>query len=156
MNRFGSSQENQFKSNIFVFSRIQSDFSPFVATIKTDIVQKVKELGVPEKPKKPGNAYVLFVTDMQVKVKKDNPHLNSPEIFKKCAEIWKSLDSNQKDKYLQLHKVLAEKYDNDILKYQANLSEDQKTALTLLAEAKKKDKQNRKKRKVIFSNSFKF
>lgn len=137
-----------------MLSRIQSDFSPFVATLKTDIVQKVKDLSVPEKPKKPGNAYILFVTEMQERVKRDNPHLNSPQIFKKCAEIWKSLDLNQKDKYLKLHKVLSEKYDNDILKYQANLSDDQKKALELLTEAKKRDKQNRKRRKVIFFNLF--
>lgn len=132
-----------------MFCRIQSDFSPFVATFKTDILQKVKDLKVPEKPKKPGNPYILFLAEMRDKVRNDNPHLNNLELVTKCAEIWKSLDSNNKAKYHQLHKVLAEKYDNAILKYEENLSKDQKEALKLLNEAKKKDKQNRKKRKVI-------
>lgn len=56
------------------------------------------DLGIPEPPKKPANAYVRFLTD-----KLDGLSLNiaqRKEKFKEGGLLWKKLDQNTRDQYL--------------------------------------------------------
>lgn len=131
------------------FFRVQCEFSPFISTIKTDYVQKLKDLGVPEKPKKPANPYLIFAKDAGEKLKKEEPLMSKVQQFKKCGEMWKALNSDQRAKYHQIFKDLQEKYESEILHFKANLTKEQKFALESLSEAKKKARQGRRKRKVI-------
>lgn len=85
---------------------------------------------------------------MQDVVQSENPNLAKSKVFSKCGEIWKTLDQKEKEKYDKIFKQLQEKYDAEILKFQASLSDEQKNALAEYESAKQTDKIIRKKRKA--------
>lgn len=116
----------------------------------------MKELSIPEKPKKPGSSYILFLKEIYARVLKENPNSSKSQIFSRCGELWRSLNTEAKAKYDENFRELQKKYDSDLLNFQESLSEDQKKALEVLAEAKKKDRKDRKKRKVNNMNVYIF
>lgn len=131
-----------------VHFRIQADFSPHVVALKTDILRKLKDLNVPEHPKKPPNPYIMFVKEIQPQIVKENPNIKNVDIFRKCAELWSALDTEKKAKYGEIYKKLQSSYDAEMIQFQSSLSVEQKDALDSLASAKRKDRQDRIKKKV--------
>lgn len=101
------------------------------------------------KPKKPGNPFILFLKEMQPRVTQENPTWKMTQTLTKCAELWKTLDSSEKGKFEHAFLELKEQYEKDILKFEAKLTPEQKKAHILYESAKKKDRENRKKKKVI-------
>lgn len=85
---------------------------------------------------------------MQDKVQSENPKMSKTQVFSKCGEIWKELDPTEKEKYDGIYRNLQERYDHDLLQYQAALTNQQKEAIASMEAAKKKDRQNRKKKKA--------
>lgn len=132
----------------YLFCRVQTNFSPLVSTLKTEIVQKFKDMKIPEKPKKPGNPYILFFKEMQDKIQSENPKMTIKQILSKCAELWKGLDPHAKQKYEEIYKQLQDKYDYELLQFQAALTNEQKHAISVYEAAKKEDRKNRRKKKA--------
>lgn len=58
-----------------------------------------KKLKDPNKPKKPLTAYFRFLKDHRARVKAENPDLKPPQLTKKCGELWREFDEEQKKKY---------------------------------------------------------
>lgn len=91
----------------------------------------------------------MFVKDTVEKLKKEEPLLSALERFKKCAEMWKALDADQRANYHQMFKDQQEQYEKVITHYMGQLSEEQKLALDSYKLAKKEDRHDRRRRKVI-------
>lgn len=128
--------------------RVATDFHPSISTIKTELIDRMKDLNVPDKPKRPGSPYALFIKQSYEKIAKENPELSHYQIFGKCSQMWKELSQVEKVKYSANYKNLLSRYDQEMIRYQTSLSEDQKSILKELEDAKKHDKILRKKKKV--------
>ncbi|CAG9856349.1 unnamed protein product [Phyllotreta striolata] len=119
-----------------------------IRTLKLETKQKLKDLKIPEKPKKPLTPYLQFVTEKRKDLVKDNPNLKATEVIKKLSTEWKSVNEAQKDKYKEKYLREVEKYDNAILQYNSNLSQEQVRVLEEANAEKKKQKQKRKTTKL--------
>lgn len=111
--------------------------------VKQDTKNLLKSLNIPEKPKKPMTPYFRFVRDNRDSILKKNPEYKLTDIAKKCAEQWKTVDANVKQKYEQEFKNELEVYSKKVMEYQASLSDNQREALKLANEEKRKDKKKR-------------
>lgn len=118
--------------------------------MKQETLQKLKLLKIPEKPKKPPTPYVKFVSDHRTKIVKENPNLKQTEVIKKCAEDWKNVSKELKEKYNIEYKDECVIYDQKLMAFNANLTKEQKEALQTANEEKKSDRQKRKIRKVTY------
>lgn len=83
-------------------------------------------------------------------VLKNNPHLKARDVLRHCAEDWKNVDAQVKEKYINDYKEEVKAYSSRILEFRAKLSDDQKDVIDLVSNEKRKDKIKRAKRKVMF------
>lgn len=63
--------------------------------------------------------------------------------------MWKALDADQRAKYHQLFKDKQEHFEKEIAQYMGQLTEEQKLALDSFKQAKRVDRQERRRKKVI-------
>lgn len=117
--------------------------------LKHSTRDKIKELNIPEKPKKPLGPYMKFFGEKLSVIKQNNPELKLTEIAKKCAEDWKAFDPDRKQKLHEEYKLELEAYSKRFLEFQSKLTNEQKIALEELSKEKADDKQKRKVRQVI-------
>ncbi|KAG5875745.1 hypothetical protein JTB14_002048 [Gonioctena quinquepunctata] len=128
------------------------NFQPSVMTIKSEARERLKQLKIPEKPKKPLTPYIQFVKEKQSIIAKENPNIKQSEVLKKCADEWKNVSDISKEKYSQKFKAESEIYNDEILRYNSNLSEEQLSALKLADAEKRKSKAKRKINKLNKEN----
>lgn len=108
----------------------------------------IKDLRIPDKPKKPLTPYFRYLSEHRSSVAQKNPGLKLTDVAKKCAEDWKSVDPAVKEKYDKEYKSELEKYTEKYLEYQAKLTDEQRSALKLASDEKRSEKQKRKLNKV--------
>jgi hypothetical protein len=65
------------------------------------------------KPKRPPNAYILFMKEMRPKILKDNPSAKVAEVSKIGGAMWKELTPSKKKKFEKLASEAKEKYESD-------------------------------------------
>ncbi|KAJ8945565.1 hypothetical protein NQ314_009186 [Rhamnusium bicolor] len=117
-------------------------------SFRVDSREALKQLKIPEKPKKPLTPYVKFVIESRSDIIKQNPNIKPTEIIKKCAEHWRTVSSELKEKYANAYKSECEVYNKKILNFNASLTTEQREAIKSAADEKKEDKKKRKLRKV--------
>jgi hypothetical protein len=62
------------------------------------------------KEKKPKNAYMWFTTENRERIRVENPYLIPSDLIKKIAIEWKSISSEDKEKYIILAEGSREEY----------------------------------------------
>ncbi|KAH7980541.1 hypothetical protein HPB49_017114 [Dermacentor silvarum] len=73
------------------------------------------------KPKRPPNAYMLWLAENRDKIKKDNPSFTIIDVMKRAGELWKEVTN--KTKWEEQAAEAAAKYKVDIAAYQASLKD---------------------------------
>ncbi|XP_018576996.1 transcription factor A, mitochondrial-like [Anoplophora glabripennis] len=136
-------------SRSFLNNRVLNvNLLPSVRNLKQETLEKLKLLKIPEKPKKPTTPYVKFIAEHRIKVVKDNPNLKQTDIIRKCAEDWKEVSQELKEKYNAAYKKECVIYDEKILTFNANLTPEQRQALQIVNDEKKSSRQKRKIKKI--------
>jgi len=78
----------------------------------------------PNKPKKPPTAYFLWLGVNRANIKDKNPGITVTEIAKKAGEMWRSLDSDEKQEYESKANKMKEEYNTAIVEYNKNLAQN--------------------------------
>lgn len=78
-----------------------------------------------EKPNKPSNAYMLFMKDNTIELKKDNAHKskNQSELMIIASQNWNNINESEKAKYDAKSLELKEDYNEKMIQYEKNLDE---------------------------------
>lgn len=112
---------------------------------------KLEQLKIPEKPKRPMSPYLKFATEHRRKLLKENPELNFVDVAKKCSNLWNEMQKSAKERYSGDYEEQMLHYDKAMKLYNAKLTEEQKQFLKALSEEKKHDKNIRHIRKVEYN-----
>ena len=54
--------------------------------------------------------YMLFMADQREKIRQSNPQMGFPEITKQVAQKWATLNTDEKQKYLEAAETEKERY----------------------------------------------
>ncbi|KAL9658381.1 hypothetical protein ABK040_015701 [Willaertia magna] len=79
------------------------------------------------RPKRPPSAYQIFKREQRDIVTQQNPEMAEKEIFKRLAEMWKSLDYDEKIKYQEQADELKNKYRMEIEMFEKGLLNDEES-----------------------------
>ncbi|XP_066253954.1 transcription factor A, mitochondrial-like [Euwallacea similis] len=101
---------------------------------------------IPKKPKRPLTAYFRFLAEKRPALIKTNPSLSSIEIIKTLSEQWSQLSVNAKETYILAALEERAKYDEKLVRYNAQLTPEQEKILKEIDAEKRKDKIKRKMR----------
>lgn len=115
--------------------------------MKSDAKTVIDSHKIPNKPKRPLTGYLKFMMEKRPIILKENPSLQSTDIVKRVAEQWKALSYEGKAKYQEEAVHDRAKYDEEILKYNAELTPEQVEVLSHIEYEKRKDRKKRKLRK---------
>lgn len=80
----------------------------------------------PEPPKKPMNAYFLYLNKVKDDVVKKNPNLSYKEQVAKIGEMYKNLSDKEREPYENEAQKLKDKYEQERTKYEAKYGKIQK------------------------------
>jgi len=99
---------------------------------------------VHDMPKRPGNAYTIYIRQMNPELKKQNPNKSATEIFKMCGEKWKSMSEKQKEKYEAMYQKDLQKYEDLVRDYEEKgyYVKDGSKSSTRARSAKKSKREN--------------
>ncbi|CAG8459921.1 14472_t:CDS:2 [Ambispora leptoticha] len=88
--------------------------------------KKPKKSRDPNRPKKPPNAFMMFLVEQcdEMKNKSGTGGLHAPHVGKIVSERWKELPHDQKRLYEERYQISKKKYEEDIKIYYANREED--------------------------------
>jgi len=95
---------------------------------------------IPAKPKKPLTSYQEFVSSNREGVKKANPSIRSPEIFKIVGEMWRNLDAVEKERYEKEYLLRKEEHNKAMELWSKNLSEEELSLYDAYVKAAKVEK----------------
>jgi len=92
--------------------QVKEHYNHLASLDKTEVAEKVAQIkaDTPEVPKRPKNAYLIFVADAREKIVAQNPDLNSKQILSKLADEWRNISSDKRDYYTKLADDEKEKY----------------------------------------------
>ncbi|KAF2883326.1 hypothetical protein ILUMI_22828 [Ignelater luminosus] len=124
-------------------NRITVSLNQQNANLKTKTREKLKNLKIPEQPKRPLTPYFRFLTEKRGLVQKQHPGWKLGEIAKQCAEDWKNLSKDVKEKYQQDYNDEAKIYEHKQEQFKLSLTKEQQEALS---SAQKEKRQTKKKR----------
>lgn len=109
----------------------------------------MKELGIPEPPKRPSNPYNKFFQNIRPKIKENNPDLKPHEIVKLIGQEWAKCDPEEK-KLLQTEFLSElEVYLKDYGAYKQNITPEQQNLIKWTKEKKKQAKEQARIHEVI-------
>jgi len=84
---------------------------PLVCGLATLAKGRTKDKeAVDQLPKRPGNAYALFVKDNHAAVQAKHPKLKTSEVMKHTAQLWKIQSPLTKQRYAKQHETLMQAY----------------------------------------------
>lgn len=104
--------------------------------------EKLKQLNIPEIPKKPASPFLRFLKAQYPIYSKENPEIKFQDVVKKLSEVWNTQDPTMKAKLSEGFKEDLEKYNKLYLVFQAGLTNEQQAALKEM----RAEKVNRRKR----------
>ncbi|XP_076654774.1 mitochondrial transcription factor A [Halictus rubicundus] len=85
---------------------------------KTDAMNIKRKMDLFQKPKKPQNAFLLFLDS---KRKIDNPRENLKSWVCDTTEKWKKMSNEQKERFYSESSKLMEQYKEDLIKWEQNM-----------------------------------
>ena len=68
-------------------------------------------------PKRGNTSYIFFCMDTRAKIQTKNPTMSAKDIIKELGTAWRSLNDNQKDKYVKLAETDKQRYTGEIGQY---------------------------------------
>ncbi|XP_072378435.1 transcription factor A, mitochondrial-like [Diabrotica undecimpunctata] len=141
---------NVLSSRIISVNRLNvTNFGNPTRTLKTDIKERIKSLNIPEKPKKPLTPYLQFLNQRRNIIVKENPNIGPKDVLRKLSEEWKQVSEEQKAKMKEKFHEESEMYDKKILKFNTDLTEEQREVLQLANNEKKEQRKKRKTTKLL-------
>ncbi|KAK4874073.1 hypothetical protein RN001_013433 [Aquatica leii] len=121
-------------------NRIVITFQQPNLNVRSKAHDKLKELKVPEEPKKPLTSYFKFLTEHRPLIKKQHPDWSLVNITKQCAQDWNTMDPDHRHKYEEAYHKELEEYHEKHKKFMQSLDPDQKKAIS---NAKRETEQNK-------------
>lgn len=118
------------------------------ASLKTKTIEHLKNLKIPEQPKRPLTPYFRFLIEKRPQMQKQHPNWKLVEIAKQCAEDWKNLSKDVKEKYQQDYNDEAKIYQHKQEQFKMSLTKEQQEALNLAEKEKRQTKKKRIMKKV--------
>ncbi len=85
---------------------------------------KLKAKKDPEKPKKSKTSYMYFCQDQREDLLKENPNILLGDQSKKLGAMWKTLDNEDKQKYIKMAEDDKNRYDQELEDYNEKWSVD--------------------------------
>lgn len=64
-------------------------------------------------PKRPLSSYVIYSNEIRPKVKEENPEMAGKDVMRTISEMWKGLDENLKQQYVEKSKLDKERYEKE-------------------------------------------
>ncbi|KAH7832516.1 putative high mobility group protein B2 [Monocercomonoides exilis] len=89
----------------------------------------------PNAPKRPAQAYILYVSDKRAEIKEKHPDYKNTEIISEAAKLWKEASASEKKPYEDKAKKLKEKYEEELAAYNKKQGKSKK------GKGKEKDKE---------------
>ncbi|CAO3686514.1 unnamed protein product [Rhizopus stolonifer] len=93
------------------------------------LTSSTKQKVLPEKIKRPPNAYLLFNRDMRCKLKDSNKGLTAGEISKSISQKWKQLSKTEKDEYFKQEALLKHNTRTNVIYFRRSKAELKKAGL---------------------------
>ncbi|KAL1494064.1 hypothetical protein ABEB36_009722 [Hypothenemus hampei] len=132
---------------LFANKIVQVNVGLPTAGLKKDAKAHLDSLNIPPKPKKPLSAFFRYLNEHRVSTTKANPSFPLCEVVKAISEKWKQLDQETRDKYATEAAMEQEKYNEQIVRYLAVLTPEQRKALKEFDTVKRESKKKRKIKK---------
>jgi len=110
---------------------------------------QVKEVKIPQKPKKPLSPYFRFLGQVRGECQRENPSLRATELMKVVGQRWESLDDASKQPFISAYKSEAASYSSILEKYKKSLTPEQKDAQQQLKLDRQLMREKREKRKRL-------
>ncbi|CAG0898269.1 unnamed protein product [Cyprideis torosa] len=152
----------RFQEGLFISLSKQASFGFFSSSSgsgassvssKSSAPSVAATLGLPERPKRPLAAYILFSNEYRNKVLQRNPTLKMTEITKKLANMWKTLDSSSKATFEAKAAQEKRRYDNELSAFMQRIGPANKQKLEAaerkLREIKLKSKKEKARREQM-------
>jgi len=125
---------------------------------------------IPEKPKKPGNAFLQYVKEMETKIFSDNPDVSRRgelrvttvlktsifyhlcrmflEMVRMASKMWRDSDSEIKNRFQNIFAEKNKEYERKLALFNKRLTAEQKSVIAQLEETALKKKEKLKNRQV--------
>lgn len=139
-------------TRLLISSRPTLPSYPLNSGIKTSAYlsdSAASETALPEKPKRPVNAYIRFVQIVRSSLQKENPKASPAQISKLAAVKWQVLDSASKSKLEDEFKKDQAVWLQKNAKYFGQLTDQQKQDIRQARVDKSEDKAKREHRKRV-------
>jgi len=109
---------------------------------------QVKEVEIPQRPKKPLTPYFRYLGQVRSEMQAKNPNVKSTDLIRIIAQHWDRLEDTTKQSYITAYKNDLVSYSSILEKYNKSLTPAQKEAQQQLKLDKQlqKDKREKKKR----------
>ncbi|KAL7672158.1 hypothetical protein ACOME3_007052 [Neoechinorhynchus agilis] len=76
----------------------------------------------PNAPKRPLSAFFIFCSDQRTKVKEKHPEFSVADISKHLGTVWATMTDEDKKQYYQRNQTEKERYQAQMLEYNANIT----------------------------------
>uniref|UniRef100_A0A1I8N5Z3 HMG box domain-containing protein n=1 Tax=Musca domestica TaxID=7370 RepID=A0A1I8N5Z3_MUSDO len=120
--------------------------SPATAASKLTVEQQV---GLPARPKKPLTPYFRFMNDLRPKILAANPSLALVDVVKQVSKKWETADASLKQRLQEEYKKEQQEYIEKRMKYDAKITDEQRSQIKELKQEKIEAKERRMMRKRI-------
>ncbi|XP_037810235.1 transcription factor A, mitochondrial isoform X1 [Lucilia sericata] len=108
-----------------------------------------EKAGLPPKPKKPLTPYFRFMKEQRPKIQAANPKLSIVDVVRKVSKEWVTADSTLKQRLQEEYKKEQQKYVEARTKYDAKITDEQRSQLKELKQEQIDAKERRMMRKRI-------
>ena len=85
-----------------------------------------KECGYPLRPKGPLPPFFRFLKEVQPSVAMEHPNLKSPKIISIIGQMWRSLETAEKEKFIKEYTNELAKYSDEVKNYKQAIPDDGK------------------------------
>ena len=108
-----------------------------------------EKAGLPPKPKKPLTPYFRFMKEQRPKLQAANPNLSIVDLVKQMSKQWETADPSMKQRLQEEYKKEQQKYIETRTKYDAKITDEQRSQIKDLKQEQVEAKERRMMRKRI-------
>ncbi|XP_065371799.1 transcription factor A, mitochondrial isoform X2 [Calliphora vicina] len=108
-----------------------------------------EKAGLPPRPKKPLTPYFRFMKEQRPKIQAENPKISIVDIVRQVSKQWVTADASLKQRLQEEYKKEQQKYVETRTKYDAKITDEQRSQLKELKQEQIDAKERRMMRKRI-------
>lgn len=108
-----------------------------------------EKAGLPPKPKKPLTPYFRFMKEQRPKLQAANPNVSITDLVKQMSKQWEAADPSLKQRFQEEYKKDQQKYLETRTKYDAKITDEQRSQIKELKQEQIEAKERRMMRKRI-------